>query len=121
MPHEIKQKERFVEIHVTGRMSHWDILKIVHELQKSDPHKEKPDLWVLEPELDLPLHSFPRIVQGILTLVARHAVKGCKSAILAADEFQRMKVELYCFEATSLPYKIRSFTSRQKATDWLLS
>ena len=100
-------------------MDHWDILKIIHHLHRNDPRKETPDLWILDPECDFSFHSFPMIVQGVLRLVAKTIKKGCRSAILAADEFQRVKVDLYCAEATVLPYEIRTFTARDEAVDWL--
>ncbi|MBL7016650.1 MAG: hypothetical protein ISR84_03740 [Kiritimatiellales bacterium] len=122
MTYEIVPQDGFVEVHVSGKVSHWDLLKIVHALHKKDPKKETPDLWILDQDLDFSLHAFPTIIQGLLNLVARGAVKkGCKSAILAADKFQCAKVDIYCAEAAVLPYEIRAFTCRTETMDWLLS
>lgn len=120
--YEIHQEEQYVEVHAGGSFTHWDLLKIIHQLHKDDPKKEKPDLWVLDRSFELSLYSFPPLVQGILSLIARCAIrKGCRSAILAADEFQKAKVDLYCTEAVELPYEIQSFTSRSQALDWLFN
>lgn len=122
MMYEILPQEGYVEVHVSGKVSHWDLLRVVHELHKKDPKKDTPDLWILDQELDFSLHSFPPLVQGLLNLMSRALIKnGCKSAILAADEFQRAKIELYCAETAVLPYEIRTFTSRAETLNWLLS
>lgn len=121
LTYEIVSKETYVEVHASGTVSHWDLLKIIHQLHRDDPKKTKPDLWVLDENLEFSLYSFPPIIQGIAALIARNAVRnGCRSAILAADEFQKAKVEFYCTEAAAvLPFEIRAFTSCREAVDWL--
>ncbi len=119
MPYQIERQPHFVEIHLSGSVSHWDVLGIIHQLHKGDPRKEIPDLWILDPDCDFSFHSFPPIVQGILKLASRHIKNGCRSALLAADEFQRVKMDLYCAEAAVLPYEIRTFTARDEAVSWL--
>ena len=118
---EIQRKANHVEVHVSGTLSHWDVLKTIHDLHKHDPHKKTPDLWVLHPELNFSMYSFPVIVQGILKLTARLMKNGCNSAILAADEFQRAELDMFCREAAVLPYEVRCFTSHGKALEWLLA
>jgi hypothetical protein len=121
MAHTIQRQNGCTEVYVSGKLDHWDALKIVHDLYKNDPHKETPDLWILDPNLDFSFHSFPPVIEGILKLVSRGLKKGCRSAILAADEFQRVKVDLFCREAAALPYEIQAFTDRDEATQWLRS
>ncbi len=119
----ITQRETHTEVQLSGSGSHWDLLKIIHRLRQSDPQKEKPDLWVLATDLDVSLYSLSPLVQGILALMTRYGMlkKGCRSAILAADELQKAKMELYCAEASALPFEIQAFTARDKALDWLRS
>jgi hypothetical protein len=121
MTYNIREKTGFVEVNATGNISYWDLLKIVHDLYKRDPKKEIPDLWVLDENFDFPLCSYSPLIQGILKLASRCGIKrGCESATLAADEFQRIKVAMYCTEASALPYDIQAFTSRETAVAWLL-
>lgn len=119
MPYQITRQPHLVEVHMSGKMSHWDVLGVVFKLYKQDPGKETPDLWILDSGCEFSLYSFPPIVQGILKLATKTVKKGCRSAILAADEFQRLKMELYCAEAKALPYEVRAFTDRGEALDWL--
>ncbi|MBI9019636.1 MAG: hypothetical protein JEZ10_00065 [Verrucomicrobia bacterium] len=121
MAYQIKPQSNFVEVHASGRLSHWDVLGIIHQLHKNDPRKETPDLWILDPDLDFAFHSFPPVVHGILKLIGQRLKKGCRSAILTADEFQRSKIDLYCAEAAVLPYETLAFTSRDEALAWLLN
>lgn len=119
--YKILKQDHFVEIHLAGHVSPWDVLKIIHELYRQDPGKQIPDLWVLDENLDFSMHSFPSILKGLLKLAARMVKGGCRSAILSADEFQRVKLDMYCQEAVAiLPYEVRNFTNRNRALSWLL-
>ncbi|QHI69691.1 hypothetical protein [Tichowtungia aerotolerans] len=120
--YKIVQKENYAEVHASGKLSPWDFLEIIYRLHRADPKKEKPDLWVFDKNVDFPLHSFPRLAQGVMNLLIRSAIKeGCRSAILTADEFQKAKAELYCAEAAFLPFEVRAFTDRSQALAWLLN
>ncbi len=120
MHYTILNHDRFVEIQLAGQVSPWDILKLIHELYRKDPEKQTPDLWVLDQNLDFSMHSFPPVLKGLLKLTARLAKKGCNSAILSADEFQRAEIDMYCQEAATLPYEVQNFTNRKNALSWLL-
>jgi hypothetical protein len=123
LAYKIFKGDDCTEVHISGSGTHWDLLKIIHQLSQTDPQKEKPDLWVLAPDLDISLYSLSPLVQGILALMARFGMlkKGCKSAILATDELQKAKMELYCAEASVLPFEIQAFTARDQALNWLHS
>ena len=122
MTSEIVYKEAHVEVHASGQASQWDLLKLIYQLQKNDPKKKTPDLWVLAEDFELSLYSFPPVIQGVLALIMRNKIKrGAKSAILAVNQFQKAKANIYCEEAASLPFPLQAFTNRDEAMEWLLS
>lgn len=122
MTYQIIDKEDYIEVCADGTACHWDLLKVIHKMKQLDAKKEKPDLWILAESLNFSLYSFSPLIQGIQCLLARFAVKkGCKSAILAADEFQKAKIDIYCAEASALPFQLQAFTTRADALAWLLN
>lgn len=46
---------------------------------------------------------------------------GSKTALVAADEFMRVPLELYKVEAAVLPFEIQIFNNRADALQWLNS
>lgn len=121
MNHRIIEKKGHVEIHLIGRTSKWEIIKIIFELQRNDPKKQRKGMWFLNEHVDFKKHSLPLIIKGIMNLVVRNTLQsGAKTAIIAANEQQHELVDVFCANAAShLPYPVKGFATIEEATLWL--
>ena len=54
MGYEIEKKKGFFEVRVLGNTSKSEILEIIRELDRSDPGKHFPDLWIIAEESQVP-------------------------------------------------------------------
>ena len=91
---------------------------IIWELSRKDPRKECPDLWLFSEESHVPFAHFNEIARAIKGLIPRDAV-GNKTAMVAANAFQKAQIEMYPAEASILPFNIQLFGSRTEAVEWL--
>jgi hypothetical protein len=118
MAYRIQESDGFVEVHVWGKTSKWELLDAVHRLRSRDPRKEIGDLWVIAEESMVPLDAFPEIVAAI----ARFCFSGiacARSAIVAGGPFHKTLLDFYGVEARVLPFEVGVFTSRDEAIAWL--
>ena len=121
MPYEIEKKDSFFEVRVSGETSKFEVLAIIRELERRDPVKKFPDLWLVAGESQLSFHDFGEIARAIGRILPRGA-DGSKTAIVAADAFQKAQLEMYPPEASShLPFEIRVFSCRDEAVGWIKS
>ena len=120
MAYQIEKKDGFFEVNVSGETSKFEIIKILLELAFRNPEKKLPDLWAFSEASEVPFRQFSDIVQVIQHLLPRDAA-GNKTAIVAADAIQGGILELFRAEASSLPYEIGVFRSRDEAIEWFKS
>ena len=116
----IHPQERHVEVKIDGDCSPWDMLKVIHQLSRNDPHKEIPTVWILGPDFNLSIHSYMTFIMSILKFIGQRVKKGARTAVVAVNEFQRCKTDFFCAEASALPYKMKSFLSQKEAVEWVL-
>lgn len=122
MEYEIKQEDRFFEIHLNAGASKLDVLRAVAELARRDPGKQHPDVWVVAPEFQIPLPHYGEVAGAIAHALPCTPVSN-RSAIVAANPFQKAQFEIYQLEAKALaqPLEIRVFLSRKDAVEWACS
>ena len=118
MEYKIEKKETFFEINISGEVSIFDVLAVVEELAGKDPRKHYPDLWIVAPEIEIPYSQYRNIAQAIDKLFIEPPIAD-KTAIVAADQFQKAQLEMYQQEASNLPLDIQIFTSRDDAVAWI--
>lgn len=114
----IEEKDGLVEVHVTGETTPHELVAAVREIQRRYPRKEVSDLWLLSKRSLVPFVAFRGIVDAIARFW-RPGTAASPSAIVAEDEFQRAQLELFRAEASSLPYPMGVFASREQAVAWL--
>ena len=120
MGHEIEKRDGIFEVRLFGEVSKFELLLTVAELTIKDPGKRHPDLWIIGPEVQIPYVRFKGIAEGISFAFVKLPASR-KTAIVAADEFQKEQCELYRLEATVLPLDIRVFLSYEDAVAWIKS
>ncbi len=118
MEYKIEKKETFFEINVSGEVSIFDILAIVEKLAGKDPGKHYPDLWIIAQEVEIPYSQFRSVAKSIEKLFVTPPISD-KTAIVAADYFQKAQLDMYRQEASNLPLDIQIFTSRDNAIAWI--
>ena len=121
MSHCILEKAEYTEVTLTGPAKKWEIMKLIFELQRKDPNKERPCIWLLDRHIEFPAHAPPLILQGILNLVVRNTLKsGAKTALVSANHKQHESIVLFCTHATRrLPYPMKAFETTEEAFRWL--
>ena len=120
MAYQIEKKDVFFEVHISGETSKDEVLEVIRELDRKDPGKKYPDLWLIAEESQIPYVHFIEVVQGIQSLLPPGSV-GNKTAIVAAGEFYKAQLEMYRSVASILPFEIRVFRSRDEAVKWIMS
>ena len=120
MGHEIEKRDGFFEVRLFGEPTKFELLLIIAELSIKDPGKRHPDLWVMGAEVLIPYASFRGIAEGIAFAFVTPPVAK-KTAIVAADAFQKAQCELFRLEASVLPLDIRVFQSYEEAVAWVKS
>jgi hypothetical protein len=120
MSYKIQEIDGYVEVSVWGETSKWEVLEIIRELQRRDPCKKVSDLWIVSGECMVPFTELSEIADAVKSLCTPNMI-GSKSAVVAANELQRMQLEMYRAEAAMLPFEIGVFKSREDAVQWLKS
>lgn len=120
MGHVIEKRDCFIEVRIYEEVSKYELLLIIAGLSIRDPGKKYPDLWVIGPEVQIPYARFKGISEAIGFAFSKPPAAR-RTAIVAADEFQRTQCELYRLEAAALPLEIRVFLSYEDAVAWVKS
>lgn len=120
MAYEIEKHDGYFEVRVSGETSKSEVLQVVRLLERQDPRKEVPDLWLIAEECQIPFHDFSKIAQAIGHLLPRGVI-GSRTAIVAANAFHQAQLGMYPAEATNLPFPIRVFGSHEDAVAWIKS
>ena len=118
MPYQIEERDGYVEVSVSGHTSEWEALSIIFQLRMRDPRKTVPDLWTLASESVIHLPAFPLIADAVARLCPP-GFAGAKTALVAADGFQKALMETYRDEMRRLPFEMGVFESRDEAVQWL--
>lgn len=119
MAYKIEDRDGYTEVHVWGFVGAQDIIAILGELRLRDPAKERPDLWLIAPECQVPLSSYGKIAEATRSMLPAQ-VTTRRSALVASDAFHRAQLDMYRVEAAHLPFEIRVFATRDEAIPWLL-
>lgn len=120
MAHEIVKRDGLFEVRILRNISKFELLLILAELILKDPGKRHPDLWIIEAGCRLPYANFKGITEAI-GFAFEQPPAARRTAIVAADAFQKEQCELYRSEAAALPLEIRVFLSYEEAVAWLKS
>jgi len=120
MGHVIEKRDGFFEVRLFDDVSKFELLLIIVGLSIKDPGKKYPDLWVIGPEVQVPYARFRGISEAIGYAFDKPPAAR-RTALVAADEFQRTQCELYRLEAAALPLEIRVFLSYEDAVAWVKS
>jgi hypothetical protein len=120
MAYRIEEKDSIFEVHMWGQTSRWEVMEIVHQLQRKDPRKESCDLWIFSETGGVFFDEFPEIVKAVASLCSSDMAAN-KTALVASDGFLRAQLELYRAEAAGLPFEIRVFETKENAVQWLKS
>ena len=120
MGYSIEERDGIFEVRLYGEISKFEILMVIAELCRKDPGKKHPDLWIIAAEVQIPYAYFKGISEAISFAFAQPPVSR-RSAVVAADAFQKAQLELYRQEASSLPLEIRVFLSYEEAVAWVKS
>jgi hypothetical protein len=118
MPYRIQKTDGFVEIYLWGETSPGEVLVVLRRLHDLAPSKELSDLWIFSSECVIPCEAYQTIVKAAQSLCCTGMIAS-RSAIVAADQFQKAQLELYLREAQNLPFEIGAFTERDEAVEWL--
>ena len=120
MSYQIYERDGWIEVQVLEKTSPQELLTAIRDLQRRDPRKEVPDLWTFSEDSIVPYVEFPTIVASVKALCNGELV-GCKTALVAKNEFQRVVMDLYRVAAKILRFEIGVFSSREQAIEWLKS
>jgi hypothetical protein len=120
MGYEIDQRDGFFEITLSGDPTKFEILNAFAELVRRDPQKRYPDIWIVAPEVRIPYMDYSQIAGAIASVHTKPTILK-KSAIVAADAFQKAQLELFREEMSSLPLDLQVFQSRDEAVAWIKS
>lgn len=118
MAYWIGKKKDFFEVRLLGNTSKFEILEIIRELERRDPGKHFPDIWIIAEGSQVPFVYFREIAETVRSLLPSDAI-GNKTALVAASGFQKAQLEMYRSEASILPFEIRVFLSRDEAVEWI--
>ena len=120
MSYKIRPADGIVEIDIWGQTNKWEVLEVLGQLRARDPGKKVCDLWVVAEDTTLPVDAFYSVAETVKKLCTVDMVQaGCRSAILAANEFHKALLSMYLHEARELPFTVGVFTSRDDAMAWL--
>ncbi len=119
MAYELEQHEGFIEAHLSGETSKYEILQTVGEIARMDPRKDLADLWCFEGDGQIPFQDFFEIAEAIRKKMPEHTL-GVKTALVVADAFHQAQLEFFVAEASILNLDMQIFQSRDEAVSWIM-
>lgn len=115
---DITYREDYIEVRVLDDPSVREILTTVKALRDRDPRKEISDVWIFSEDSIFPMDMIRIVAESILTLCTDTMV-GRRSAIVAANAFQKAAFDFVRYEASILPYEVKVFLSPDEAVGWI--
>ena len=115
-PTKLRKKPDFFEVNISGPTSKYEMVEALGLLIRKNPGKTRPDLWTFSEETTMSLEIFSAVSES-LSYATPHPVEP-RSALLAANDFQKAQLLLFLPAVKHLPFEIDVFTSRDEALRW---
>ena len=120
MPYKIQSETGYERVDLWGQATKWDVMQAIIELRRQDPCKAKPDLWVIDEEVVVPLADHASMADASTQQLPAD-FKGAPTAIVVNNMLQLEMAKLYREHLKSAPFALEIFQDIAAAEEWISS
>ena len=118
MPYKILSETSYQRVDLWGQATKWDVIQAILELRQKDPVKAKPDLWVLDEEVVVPLAEY-----GAMAATSTDDLpadfRGAPTAVVVNNKLQYEMAKLYREQMKTAPFELEIFLDMASAEEWI--